>query len=215
MRNVAGGILLALLLAAALFAVGRHAWRPARQTPETHAAAAQAAAQIPAGFQGQRKIGDWQLSCGTQQKPPRTPGAHKRTQRDGTEASVWKIPRCRAFAAVADPDNPGDDIRATFRRVGMTRALSLFLRIPRRDVAPNDVVSLRLDKTSRRMTVRRCRPEFCIAKEELTKADMRLFIGVKSLSVSFVSRSSGKHAGITIPTDGLPQAIETVLRIDR
>lgn len=212
MRRAVAGVALAVLLVAALIAFARYGTRPSPQSDtESATDPARIAAQIPAGFQGDRQIGDWKLSCGPEQEAPKTRGASRKK----AASPEWKIPRCRIFAALADTHKRDDDARVTFRRAGLNRTLSIFVRFPPTDVRENDKASLRADKFIHVMAVRRCTQEFCLVREAITKADLSALLAAKAMVLQFTSRASGKHVARSIPTVGFADAIRGMLRIDR
>jgi invasion protein IalB len=213
MRSAVAGIALGLLVIAALIAFVRYGMGPSQQSALQGAAdPARIAAQVPLGFEGDRQIGAWKLSCGPEQQAPKTRGARPRT---GKVSSEWKIPRCRVFAALSGSRNPDRGIRVTIRRAGLNRTLSLFVRFWPGDVRENDKASLRADKSIRVMAIRHCTQEFCLVRETIAKSDFSSILSAKSMSLAFTSRASGQHLVIAIPSTGLTDAIRAMLRIDR
>ncbi len=224
MRNLLVGGALALLLIGALLTTVHFGSRQGQQASGNYANdPQQQAAQIKEGFQGERVIGDWKLSCGPPQKLPKAPRMGRQPVRNisevpekGTQlADGWKIPRCRVYREPDGPRTQDNDVRVTFRQVGFKRVLSLFLRLPRAGVEMNDKITLRLDKDVLDVLVHGCERTFCLVTVPIRKSDASPLMAAKSIVLSFVARDSGKHITASIPANGLASAINAMCRIDR
>jgi hypothetical protein len=222
MRSAVAGIAIALVLVAALVAMAHYSHSAKQSADDGAPDPAQTAAGIKDGFIGDIKIGAWTLGCGPRQELPKArdhgrhaAGKSPRTSPGKAPPSEWKIPRCRVYLELSNPHGQDGNIRITFRRAGLRRVLSLFLRFPRNEVEVGDSATLRADKTDRIMAVRNCADAFCLTGESIGRGDSRSFLTAKTMSLAFKTRPSGKHIAVGIPTNGLDQATAAMVRIDR
>jgi hypothetical protein len=221
--SVAGGMLVLVLIGALFAAVFYGSRQTQKMAGKQGPDPSQSAAQIKKDFTGSRLIGDWNLSCELAREPPKTLRIKGRPSRTSSRTSHqkaplsadWKIPRCRAYSELSVPDDPQTRIRITLRQVGLKRVLSLFLRLPLKDVAAGDKVSLRLDRSARLVPVHSCERTFCLVIEPIGKTDASRLMAEKPMVVAFTARPTGKQVVAAVPTNGLAPAIAAMCRIDR
>ena len=225
MRNLYIGLGLAAVLIAGLFAVWYFRERPADPAADANAgmSSAQVAAQIKPDFVGDRRVGSWRLSCGKGiELPGREPAARRNPGNSenappGSEVVPphWKIPRCRAFLGLTNPQAPNEEIRITVRELGFKRALAVFLRFPPEEVNSSDIATLRIDQTEKPMPFRSCARAFCLSAESIRRSDEPSLMNAKTMTLKFTSKVAKKGIAIPIPTDGLGDAITAIRRIDK
>ena len=223
MRNVLIGATLAALFVAALFAAARFGEHKAQVRSEASPRSpSQIAAQIAPAFVGTRQIGHWTLACGQVHELPRAPGqtgqgpANSQGTPPRSEGAPpnFRIPRCRVLLGLKNPHRPVEQIRITFRQFGFKRALAVFVRIPPAEASSGDTATLRFDKAERPMTIGACAKEFCLAINSIRRPEEAALLNSRQIMLVFTPRTTGQQVALPVPTDGLPEAVAAMKRID-
>jgi hypothetical protein len=223
MRNTLIGAGLAAVLIVALFAAAHFGSRPTiSNAPGAALSPEQIAAQIKPDFVGEQAFGSWKLVCGPERELPKAPpmSGHESGNSSGKTAANavpagWKIPRCRVLLGLRNPKKPDQEVRITFRALGVKRALAVFLRFPPDQLQTGDTVTLRVDTTEWPVTVNSCGSYFCLAIRSIRFPDLPALENAKQMRLVFKPVGSAQPVAVPVPVANLTAAIKVMQRIDK
>ena len=217
MRNSLIGIALAVVLVAALFAAARFGSHPAGSGAIQYPDPVTAADRLKPDFLGDKQIGAWTISCTKQRELPRQPQTGNSAgapPKDGPPPG-WKLPHCHTFQAVSVPESSSEEVRVTLRRVGFKSVLAIFLRFPPKEAASGDTTTLQLDKTKIQMPVGGCTAIFCLSILSVKHTNEPALLKSKTMTLTYISRGSGKAVTLNYPMTGFAQALGAMRRLDK
>jgi len=223
MRNMMIGGILAAVLVAGLFLAAQYGRKPAVSAFDSSAmSAAQIAKTLNGDFVGTQKLGAWTLLCGNVHELPQKPPleGHTSGNSEGTPPKEppppphWHIPRCRVVYSTHNSSQPPQEIRVTFREFGFKRVLAVFLRFPPTEVSSGDAIAFRLDGTQWQLTVRGCARIACLAIRSIKFDELPTVNNAKTLKMTYTPSGTQEKVTVTVPTDGLAEALAAMRRID-
>lgn len=212
MRQTLTGLVLAVVLIAALFAWDRLA--PHKSVAE---AIAQNAGEVQQGYAGTKQIGPWQLVCET--APPSAtksapvPFSLSRTPAPVPAASV-SAGRCRVTLEYREKKNPKQVIMiASFRLIGDAKKLVMIVRMPA-IARKGDTLALRLGQEALKLPVAECQKGGCVVIAPLGPQAEAVLLGARAGQLLLPPGPKGKRVGLPFPIIGLGPAFEAMRRAE-
>jgi invasion protein IalB len=167
-----------------------------------------------------RKFGAWTLEC---MRPPKLPAwAQAFANKAGPPQPAGpRPPHCRVYAHLTDSKTPSTWADLIFGATGPNRVLNVHFKVAAGASMPGDMLELKLDDATIDVRMLLCGKDNCVAvpiRKQQEIATLKRTAGeqvLQSKRVSLVRPPSGGQAGwrLEIPTDGLPDAVEAMKKI--
>ena len=240
MRKTIVGAVFASALAATGCTTAERAAPAASSSPQGPTPEQIAAREVKPGFVGLQKIGAWTLVCGkAPDKSPPPPANGKPIQSQVIQKGGQQLldiqihvpPRpCDVRDVFEDADQPDGETAATFKLRGAYGVLSMIFHaradhFPVRPIHPNkgpdgnsppaELASLTYDGKTITSPMMTCGLKFCIAAIEIRPEDESGLLAAKDIAIQLPPVPGKPPFRVSVPTDGLADAIGAMRRMEK